>query len=85
MTTGETLVCAPPNRRGLYVVFPQIGQAFVFVLSTGTFLVVNLFVGETPGLSGLTGTVHRVRAASSDAVAGLPARIPWRQTRRLLE
>jgi MFS family permease len=47
---GATLLAAeyaPPTKRGLYAVFPQIGPAFAFALSTGTFLLVNLFVGET--------------------------------------
>lgn len=47
---GATLLAAeyaPPKQRGLYAVFPQIGPAFAFALSTGTFLLVNVFVGET--------------------------------------
>jgi len=47
---GATLLAteyAPVGKRGLYAVFPQIGPAFAFALSTGTFLIVNLFVGET--------------------------------------
>lgn len=47
---GATLLAAeyaPAHKRGLYAVFPQIGPAFAFALSTGTFLLVNLFIGET--------------------------------------
>lgn len=47
---GATLLAAeyaPPSRRGLYGVFPQLGPALAFALSSATFLVVNLFVGET--------------------------------------
>lgn len=46
---GATLLAAeyaPPARRGLYGAFPQLGPAFAFALSSGTFLLVNLFVGE---------------------------------------
>ncbi len=47
---GATLLAAeyaPPERRGLYGVFPQTGPAIAFALSSATFLAVNLFVGET--------------------------------------
>ena len=47
---GATLLAAeyaPPTKRGLYAVFPQLGPALAFALSSATFLVVNLFVGET--------------------------------------
>jgi metabolite-proton symporter len=47
---GATLLAAeyaPAHRRGLYGVFPQTGPALAFALSSGTFLVVNVFVGET--------------------------------------
>jgi metabolite-proton symporter len=46
---GATLLAAeyaPPTRRGLYGIFPQLGPALAFALSTLTFLGVNLFVGE---------------------------------------
>lgn len=46
---GATLLAAeyaPPKRRGLYGVFPQLGPALAFALSTLTFLAVNVFVGE---------------------------------------
>lgn len=47
---GATLLAAeyaPADKRGLYGVFPQTGPALAFALSSGTFLLVNLFVGET--------------------------------------
>lgn len=47
---GATLLAAeyaPAHRRGLYGVFPQVGPALAFALSSATFLAVNLFVGET--------------------------------------
>ncbi len=47
---GATLLAteyAPTSKRGLYALFPQLGPSLAFVLSSGTFLVVNLFVGET--------------------------------------
>jgi MFS family permease len=37
---------APPGRRGLYAVFPQLGPALGFALSSATFLVVDLAVGS---------------------------------------
>ncbi|MYW96124.1 MHS family MFS transporter [Amycolatopsis rubida] len=37
---------APPNRRGFYAMFPQLGQTLPTILSAGTFLLVNLVVGE---------------------------------------
>ncbi|OZC42610.1 MFS transporter [Rhodococcus sp. WWJCD1] len=47
---GATLLAteyAPKGKRGLYALFPQLGPSLAFVLSSGTFLIVNLFVGET--------------------------------------
>ncbi|WP_128640693.1 MFS transporter [Rhodococcus opacus] len=47
---GATLLAteyAPTGKRGLYAVFPQLGPSLAFALSNGTFLAVNLFVGET--------------------------------------
>jgi MFS family permease len=47
---GATLLAAeyaPPAKRGLYAVFPQLGPSFAFALSSGTFLVVNVVVGDT--------------------------------------
>ncbi|MBC2591711.1 MFS transporter [Rhodococcus aetherivorans] len=47
---GATLLAteyAPTDKRGLYAVFPQLGPSLAFALSNGTFLAVNLFVGET--------------------------------------
>ncbi|CAM3509288.1 MFS transporter [Nocardioides zeicaulis] len=47
---GATLLAAeyaPPTKRGLYAIFPQLGPAIAFALSSGTFLIVNQFVGET--------------------------------------
>ncbi|MEZ2392021.1 MFS transporter [bacterium RCC_150] len=35
---------APPHRRGLYAMFPQLGGAFAVCLSAATLLVVGLFV-----------------------------------------
>ncbi|SFW71081.1 Sugar transporter [Amycolatopsis australiensis] len=46
---GATLLAAenaPPGKRGLYAVFPQLGPALGFALASGTFLVVDLAVGE---------------------------------------
>ena len=47
---GATLLAteyAPTGKRGLYAVFPQLGPSLAFALSNGTFLAVNVFVGET--------------------------------------
>ncbi|QYX82603.1 MFS transporter [Streptomyces akebiae] len=47
---GATLLAAeyaPPAKRGLYGVFPQLGAAFAFALASGTFLAVNIALGET--------------------------------------
>lgn len=47
---GATLLAAeyaPPNKRGLYAAFPQLGPAIAFALSSGTFLLINRMVGET--------------------------------------
>lgn len=38
---------APARKRGLYGIFPQLGASLALILSSGTFLVVNQFVGET--------------------------------------
>ncbi|MDJ0105240.1 MFS transporter [Rhodococcus erythropolis] len=49
---GATLLAteyAPTNKRGMYALFPQLGPSLAFALSSGTFLIVNLFVGETSG------------------------------------
>ncbi|OXM72752.1 MULTISPECIES: MFS transporter [Amycolatopsis] len=46
---GATLLTAeyaPPAKRGLYAVFPQLGPAIAFALSSGTFLVTNLVMGD---------------------------------------
>ncbi|OHV44263.1 MFS transporter [Parafrankia soli] len=46
---GATLLAAeyaPAEKRGLYGIFPQVGPALAFALSSATFLVVNLFVGD---------------------------------------
>ncbi|MCE0767977.1 MHS family MFS transporter [Pseudonocardia kujensis] len=37
---------APPNKRGLYGIFPQLGPAFAFALSSATFLVTGLVLGD---------------------------------------
>lgn len=45
---GATLLAAeyaPPGKRGLYAVFPQLGPAIGFALASATFLVVDLAVG----------------------------------------
>ncbi|WP_419183452.1 MFS transporter [Rhodococcus erythropolis] len=36
---------APKNKRGLYAMFPQLGPAFAFFLSSGTFLVFTIAAG----------------------------------------
>ncbi|EEN86247.1 MFS transporter, metabolite:H+ symporter (MHS) family protein [Rhodococcus erythropolis SK121] len=49
---GATLLAteyAPTNKRGMYALFPQLGPSLAFALSSGTFLIVNLFVGEASG------------------------------------
>ncbi|MFW6773442.1 MFS transporter [Nocardioides sp. CPCC 205120] len=38
---------APPGKRGFYAVFPQLGPAFAFALSSATFLVSDLVLGTT--------------------------------------
>ncbi|WP_411741231.1 MFS transporter [Rhodococcus sp. IEGM 1408] len=47
---GATLLAteyAPAHKRGMYALFPQLGPSIAFALSSGTFLIVNVFVGET--------------------------------------
>src|SRR5918997_6802618 len=47
---GATLLTAeyaPKEKRGLYGVFPQLGPAFAFALSSGTFLITGLVMGDT--------------------------------------
>ncbi|MFC0105824.1 MFS transporter [Kibdelosporangium aridum] len=47
---GATLLTAeyaPMHRRGFYGVFPQIGPAIAFALSSGTFLATGLIMGDT--------------------------------------
>jgi metabolite-proton symporter len=47
---GATLLAAeyaPPGKRGLYAIFPQLGPALAFALSSATFLAVNVALGET--------------------------------------
>jgi len=47
---GATLLAteyAPAAKRGMYALFPQLGPSIAFALSSGTFLIVNVFVGET--------------------------------------
>lgn len=47
---GATLLTAeyaPPGKRGMYAMFPQLGAAIAFFLSSGTFVFVFLAVGET--------------------------------------
>lgn len=47
---GATLLTAeyaPPRRRGRYAVFPQLGPAIAVVLSSATFLVTGLTLGNT--------------------------------------
>lgn len=38
---------APPGRRGFYAVFPQLGPAIAFALSSATFLVSDVVLGTT--------------------------------------
>ncbi|TDW28677.1 MFS transporter [Cryobacterium psychrophilum] len=38
---------APPKRRGLYAAFPQLGPSIAFALASGTFLIINLTLGDT--------------------------------------
>ena len=47
---GATLLTAeyaPKGKRGLYGVFPQLGPAIAFGLSSGTFLITGLVMGDT--------------------------------------
>ncbi|MBN6040446.1 MFS transporter [Amycolatopsis sp. 195334CR] len=47
---GATLLTAeyaPRHKRGLYGVFPQLGPAIAFALSSGTFLATGLIMGDT--------------------------------------
>ncbi|MGW0042859.1 MFS transporter [Rhodococcus sp. NPDC003348] len=47
---GATLLTAeyaPPGKRGLYAMFPQLGPAIAFILSSGTFLVTGSILGDT--------------------------------------
>ena len=46
---GATLLTAeyaPAGKRGTYAMFPQLGPAFAFFLSSATFLIANLTLGE---------------------------------------
>ncbi|MBD0322065.1 MAG: MHS family MFS transporter [Aldersonia sp.] len=46
---GATLLTAeyaPTGKRGLYAMFPQLGPAFAFFLSSATFLIANVTLGE---------------------------------------
>ena len=38
---------APAKRRGLYAAFPQLGPSIGFALASGTFLIINLSLGDT--------------------------------------
>ncbi|TCK22963.1 MFS transporter [Pseudonocardia endophytica] len=45
---GATLLAAeyaPPGKRGLYAIFPQLGPAIAFFLSSGTFVLSGLLIG----------------------------------------
>ncbi|WP_461166942.1 MFS transporter [Tsukamurella serpentis] len=47
---GATLLTAeyaPRGKRGMYAMFPQLGPAFAFLLSSGTFLLFTLAAGDT--------------------------------------
>ncbi|SDI32451.1 metabolite-proton symporter [Rhodococcus triatomae] len=47
---GATLLTAeyaPPGKRGMYAMFPQLGPAIAFALSSGTFLFTGLALGDT--------------------------------------
>ncbi|MFD4469960.1 MFS transporter [Rhodococcus sp. NPDC058505] len=47
---GATLLTAeyaPPGKRGLYAMFPQLGPAIAFILSSGTFLATGAVLGDT--------------------------------------
>jgi metabolite-proton symporter len=47
---GATILAAeyaPPTKRGLYAIFPQLGPSLAFALSSGTFLAVNVALGDT--------------------------------------
>ncbi|MDH6236817.1 MFS transporter [Cryobacterium sp. CG_9.6] len=37
---------APPKKRGLYAAFPQLGPSIAFALASGTFLIINLTLGD---------------------------------------
>jgi MFS family permease len=47
---GATLLAAeyaPPSKRGLYAVFPQLGPALGFAMASATFLAVDVLVGSS--------------------------------------
>ena len=47
---GATLLTAeyaPPGKRGLYAMFPQLGPAIAFILSSATFLITGAVLGDT--------------------------------------
>lgn len=47
---GATLLTAeysPPGKRGLYAMFPQLGPAFAFLLSSTTFLITGAVLGDS--------------------------------------
>ncbi|QBJ95573.1 MFS transporter [Rhodococcus sp. ABRD24] len=46
---GATLLTAeyaPPDKRGLYAMFPQLGPAIAFILSSSTFLITGAVLGD---------------------------------------
>jgi len=49
---GATLLAAeyaPKDKRGLYGVFPQLGPSIAFALSSGTFLITSIVMGDADG------------------------------------
>ncbi|MFD4182745.1 MFS transporter [Rhodococcus sp. NPDC058514] len=47
---GATLLTAeyaPPGKRGLYAMFPQLGPAIAFILSSSTFLITGSVLGDS--------------------------------------
>ncbi|MBP1162698.1 metabolite-proton symporter [Rhodococcus sp. PvR044] len=47
---GATLLTAeyaPPGKRGLYAMFPQLGPAIAFILSSSTFLITGAVLGDS--------------------------------------
>ncbi|MGP3919226.1 MFS transporter [Nonomuraea sp. 10N515B] len=98
---GATLLAAeyaPKDKRGLYGVFPQLGPAFAFALSSATFLTTSLVMGDSdeaflaygwriPFLLSIllvgVGLYVRLSIEETPAFKAAQAAVPAQQPRRL--